>query len=102
MLRINGRGAPSASRPYLTTANAIFRSLLFSDIPEVKVYMDNILLATGKGYLVSGVDLLNHAQIVCKMLDRMTEYSLWVRPEKWFFLRDCIRTLGHVVSIGMG
>ena len=74
-------------------------SLLFSDIPEVRVYMDNILLATGgMGKVPDGAALLAHAAIVVRMLDRMTEYFLWVRPEKCFFLRDCIRTLGHVVS----
>ncbi len=32
------------------------------------------------------------------MLDRMTEYFLWVRPEKCHFLRSSIRTLGHLVG----
>ena len=43
-------------------------------------------------------DLIAHACLVVKMIDRMTEYNLWVRPEKCFFLRDRICTLGHVVS----
>ena len=73
-------------------------SLLFSDIPEVRVYMDNILLATGG--LGQGDDMVleAHANTIVRMLDRMTEYFLWVRPEKCHFLKDSIRTLGHVVS----
>ena len=74
-------------------------SLLFADIPEVKVYMDNILLATGGADKdMTNDDVIAHACLVVKMIDRMTEYNLWVRPEKCFFLRDRIRTLGHVVS----
>lgn len=54
-------------------------SLLFSDIPEVRVYMDNILLATGgMGKVPDGAALLAHAAIVVRMLDRMTEYFLIV------------------------
>ena len=62
-------------------------SLLFADIPEVKVYMDNILLATGgTDKDMTDDDLIAHACLVVKMIDRMTEYNLWVRPEKCFFI----------------
>lgn len=73
-------------------------SLLFSDIPAVRVYMDNILLATGRGQSPDSDSILAHAATVVQMLDRMTEYFLWVRPEKCHFLRPSIRTLGHLVG----
>ena len=56
-------------------------SLLFSDILSVRVYMDNILLATGMGRAPDSDSILAHAATVVQMLDRMTEYFLWVRPE---------------------
>jgi hypothetical protein len=75
-------------------------SLLFSDLPDVRVYMDNILLATGRGQKPDSECILAHASIIVQMLDRMTHYNLWVRPEKCHFLRPSIRTLGHLVGAG--
>ena len=75
-------------------------SLLFADIFEVKVYMDNILLATGGADKdMTDDDLIAHACLVVKMIDRMTELIQLVgETREVFFVRDRIRTLGHVVS----
>jgi len=48
-------------------------SLLFADIPSVRVYMDNILLATGMGRAPDSDSILAHAATVVQMLDRMID-----------------------------
>ncbi len=71
-------------------------SSLFTDLADVKVYLDNIITATGLGVLKDG-DLMAHALLLVVVIDRMTSSNLWLRS-KCFVLCENLTTLGHQVS----
>jgi hypothetical protein len=73
-------------------------SSLFTDLADVKVYLDNIITATGLGVLKDG-DLMAHALLLVVVIDRMASSNyLWLRSEKCFVLCDTLTTLGQQVS----
>ena len=79
----------------LTNSPATFQALMntiFADLVvkgKVVVYLDNILIFTPT--------LLEHCQLVNKVLRRLEEHDLYLRPSKCDFEKDKIEYLGMII-----
>jgi hypothetical protein len=82
----------------LTNSPATFQSLMnsiFADLitkSKVVVYMDDILIFSS--------DLEHHHEIVHKVLSRLQQYNLYLRPEKCEFEMQEIEYLGMIIRPG--
>src|ERR1700761_9384306 len=79
----------------LTNSLATFQALMntiFADLVvkgKVVIYLDNILIFTPT--------LLEHCQLVNKVLKRLEEHDLYLRPSKCNFEKDEIEYLGMII-----
>ena len=71
--------------------NDIFHNMIVEGV--VCVYLDNILIFTKT--------LSEHQTITQRVLERLREYNLYLKPEKCEFKRTQIEYLGVIVSEGM-
>jgi hypothetical protein len=82
----------------LTNSPATFQSLMnsiFADLiaeGKVAVYLDDILIWSD--------NLITHRKIVHKVLKRLEEHDLYLRPEKCEFEKEEIKYLGLVIHHG--
>ncbi len=70
--------------------NLVFTDLIAQE--EVAVYMDDILIYSET--------LAHHCTIVHKVLGRLQEYDLYLKPEKCDFEKEEIEYLGMIIHPG--
>ena len=68
--------------------NLIFAGLIIAQ-GEVVVYMDDILIYTA--------ELACHCEVVCKLLRRLEQYDLYLKPEMCEFEQQVIEYLGMII-----
>jgi hypothetical protein len=79
----------------LNNAPATFQALMNSILvdliaqAEVVVYMDDILIYS--------CNLKHHCKVVCKVLKRLQEYNLYLKPEKCEFEKQEMEYLGMII-----
>jgi hypothetical protein len=81
-------GLTNSPATFQTMMNDIFQDLVSEGV--VCVYLDDILIFTK--------DLDEHQKVVRKVLDRLQEYRLFLRPQKCEFEKTRIEYLGLIIS----
>ena len=81
-------GAPGTFQEFI---NAILRDLIAGGL--VLAYLNNILIATPD-------DPILHREIVHKVLDRLAEHDLFLKPEKCVFEQRTVAYLGLIIGEG--
>ena len=81
-------GLTNSSATFQTSMNMIFADLIASN--KVAVYMHDILIYSS--------DTKTHWQTIHKVLKRLEEYNLFLKPEKYEFDCDHIEYLRLVIS----
>ena len=79
----------------LASAPALFQQLvegIFKDLPEVLVYLDDIVIMTDS--------VEDHLRVVDEVLRRLAENHLVINPAKCQWMSTEVRYLGHKVSKG--
>ena len=84
-------GLTNSPATFQTMMNNIFRDMIAEGV--VCVYLDNILIFTKT--------LSEHRTITRRVLERLQEYNLCLKPEKCEFEHTWIEYLGVIVSEGM-
>lgn len=77
----------------LSSSPGIFQrimSTLLSDIPNVQVFLDDIILASK--------DKKSHLILIEKVLQRLQEAGLKLKEQKCFFMMDEVKYLGFIIS----
>ena len=80
-------GMTNSPATFQSLMNSIFANLIARS--EVAIYMDDILIYTS--------DLDHHRVIVCKVLGRLREYDLYLKPSKCAFEKQEIEYLGMII-----
>jgi Reverse transcriptase (RNA-dependent DNA polymerase)/RNase H-like domain found in reverse transcriptase len=83
-------GLTNSPATFQTMINDIFVNMIAEGV--VCVYLDDILIFTKT--------LVEHWRVVWRVLERLWEYKLYLRPEKCEFEQTCIEYLGVIVSDG--
>jgi hypothetical protein len=83
-------GLTNSPATFQTMMNDIFQDMISEGV--VCVYLDDILIFTE--------DLKEHQKIVRRVLDRLRQHKLFLRPEKCEFERTRIEYLGLIISEG--
>lgn len=65
---------------------------LFRDFPEVRPYLDNIIVVT------DGLDYAKHAEVLARVIARCNENNVWLNPVKCVIARREIYILGHHIT----
>jgi hypothetical protein len=81
-------GLTNSPATFQTMMNDMFTDMILEGV--VVVYLDNILIFTK--------DLEEHHQITHRVLGRLVEHQLYLRPEKCEFEKTCIEYLGLIIS----
>ena len=84
-------GLTNSPATFQTMMNNIFRDMIAEGV--VCVYLDDILIFTKT--------LLEHQTITRRVLERLWEYNLCLKPEKWEFERTRIEYLRVIILEGM-
>ena len=80
-------GLTNSPATFQTLMNAIFADLIAKG--KVAVYLDDILIWSS--------DITEHRKVVHKVLKRLEEHDLYLRPEKCTFKKDEINYLGLII-----
>ena len=83
-------GFTNAPATFQTMMNEILKDLILEG--TVMVYLDNILIFTQ--------NVEENRQITQEVLRHPRENDLFAKPEKYFFVQDCIEYLGMIISHG--
>ncbi|VDC05427.1 unnamed protein product [Peniophora sp. CBMAI 1063] len=81
-------GLTNSPATFQTMMNEIFRDMI--DEGVISIYMDDILVHTK--------ELTHHRDTVNRVLQRLQDHDLYLKPEKCQFERDSVEFLGLVVS----
>ncbi|XP_037974858.2 uncharacterized protein K02A2.6-like isoform X1 [Plutella xylostella] len=77
----------------LASSPGIFQRLminLFKDIPNVVIFLDDILIASST--------LESHIETLYKVLDRIRDYGLKIKKQKCVFFTNEIKFLGYIID----
>ena len=67
----------------------------------LSVYMDNIAIHTARHpHETEEQHIIHHREYVHRMLDKLEEHDLYLKPEKCQFEKDEIKYLGVIVGKG--
>ena len=83
-------GLTNSPATFQALMNAIFADLIAEG--KVAVYLDDILIWSS--------DITEHRKVVHKVLKRLEEHDLYLRPEKCAFEKDEIDYLGLIIHAG--
>ena len=81
-------GLTNLPATFQTMMNDIFADLIAEG--QVVIYLDNILIFTKT--------LKEHHRIVCRVLEKLHNHKLYLKPEKCEFERESIEYLGLIIS----
>src|SRR6266702_2486966 len=84
-------GLTNSPSTFQTMMDMIFRDLTTTG--EVVIYMDDILIATP-------TDLPHHRRLVHRVLDKLEEHNLYLKPEKCTFEALEVEYLGLIIGHG--
>jgi hypothetical protein len=87
---VMGFGMTNSPATFQSLMNSVFADLIA--IGVVAVYMDDILIYTPT--------LVEHRKIVCKVLQRLQDHDLYLKPEKCEFEKQEIEYLGMIICPG--
>jgi hypothetical protein len=85
-----GFGMTNSPATFQALMNSVFADLIA--IGVVAVYMDDILIYTPS--------ITEHRKVVCKVLKRLQEHNLYLKPEKCEFEKQEIDYLGMIICPG--
>ena len=84
-------GLTNCPSTFQSMMDTIFKDLVLTG--EVVIYMDDILIATPD-------DLIHHRQLVHRILDRLEEHNLYLKPKKCVFEVREVEFLGVILEHG--
>src|SRR6202789_3753437 len=84
-------GLSNALATFQEFINEVLKDLIASGL--VLCYLNDILIATPH-------DLILHQKVVNQILERMTEYDLFLKPKKCVFEQRTISYLGLIIGEG--
>ena len=84
-------GLTNSPSTFQSMMDTIFKDLVLTG--EVVIYMDDILITTPD-------DLTHHRQLVHRVLDRLEEHDLYLKPKKCVFEVRKVEFLGVILGHG--